>query len=143
MLPLVRKPTLTDRRTDFRHFSLGLIAAAATGAGVVSLPFLIGGPVAILAFLFAVPIWGVGLMVLGAPIWFALSAFGIRSRGAATLLGAVLSGGVVLAIDRSGLGLVIAMLVALAGMLAAFAGWGVAYRTAVPPREHQINEVFG
>jgi hypothetical protein len=143
------------RRTDPGQFIVGMLAAAGTGAGLVSLPFMIMGPFVLFALLISGMVWAFGVTVLGIPAWLVLGWFGIRSRWAATCLGAALSGGVVaayLSLDAQGgvspwsaIGnaLWAPLLIGMTGALAGFVGWGVAYRPDVPPSEAEIDQVFG
>ena len=131
------------RRTDFRRFSLGMFAAALSGAGLVSLPFLLLGPLAILAFLIAIFPWTAGVWFLGAPLWLLLARFGIGSRWAAMALGAVLSSVAMYIASGREFGIPVSVALGLAGGLAGFIGWGVAYRPETPMPDREIDEVFG
>ena len=130
------------RRTDFRRFALGMLAASVTGAGLVSVPFLIGGPIAILAFIIAIFPWTVGVWTVGAPLWLILTRFGVSSRWAAMILGAILSGAAMGIVGGHDFGLMLPIALGLAGGLAAYVGWGVAYRPDVPLPAADMAEAF-
>jgi hypothetical protein len=119
------------------------LAAGSTGAGLVSLPFLVLGPFVVFVFLLAAAVWIVGLVLMGMPVWLILVRFGVRSRWASMILGATLSGGVPIAVAGGEVGLPFAVAISLAGATAAFVGWGVAYRKDLPRPEDEIDEVFG
>jgi hypothetical protein len=120
-----------------------MFAAALTGAGLVSIPFIIFGPLALLAFLIAVIPWIAGVWVLGAPLWLLLSRVGIGSRWAAMVLGAALSSVAMYVASGQEFGVPLSVALGLAGGLAGYIGWGVAYRPDAPIPDSDVDEVFG
>ena len=100
----------------------------------------VGAPLAMIFFLFSLPVWASGLIAIGVPGWIALHALGWRSRSAGAAFGGVATFGVSLIL---GLRLNPSMadkpwgLIPLAGVLAlmgAVVGWTVA-ATAYAPDE--------
>jgi hypothetical protein len=115
-------------------------------------PFILFG---IIAFPIAAFGFGAGVISLGAPAWLVLNRLGVRSRGAAMVLGGSLTSGFVIVwsvITRqmgispllaAAQSLWMAGALGLAGAAAALVGWGVAYRPDVRRAETEIDEVFG
>lgn len=136
------------------RITLALIVGALAGAGLVTGLVLVtaiftgGGGLALvyatLAFGIALPVWFVGLLVIGLPAWVVLRAFGLRSRRAAAGAGAVLAGGaaalwagLLSALSRSSTHELLTMvpfLIAMA-LIGAVVGW-VAARVAYPKGAH-------
>lgn len=103
-------------QTSLPRAFLGLLAGALVGAALVACVSLWGTPLAELrqrgfsdfrfVFLYALPIWAVGLAVVAPLPWLILHRWNVRSWTAAAAAGAILTFIVVLAILTYGFGLV-------------------------------------
>jgi hypothetical protein len=138
------QPTAVRPAVSVGRVALALIVGALTGAGLVAGLVLVisvftnGGFALIyaaLALVVALPIWFLGLLVVGLPAWGVLRALGLRSRQVAAGVGAVLAGmaaalwtGLLNALARSSTHewlVAVPFLVAIA-MIGAVVGWVMA-----------------
>jgi len=85
----------------FGMAALALLAGALAGAAITTSPAALmamgrreGYGFAFVIFLAAFAVWSLGLVTFGAPAWCALHRRGLRSRGAALILGAGLASAV-------------------------------------------------
>ena len=138
------QPTAVRPAVSVGRVALALIVGALTGAGLVAGLVLVigvcsGGGLglvyAALALVIALPAWFLGLLVVGLPAWGVLRALGLRSRGVAAGVGAVLAGvaaalwaGVLNALARSSTHewVVAVPFLAAIAMIGAVVGWVMA-----------------
>lgn len=87
-----------DSQTTLLRATLALAVGAAVGGAMVALPVVIsevrdggtstdGLPGAIFLFYAATFVWGLGLTLVGGPVWWRLHRRGLRSRWTAVLVG--------------------------------------------------------
>jgi hypothetical protein len=122
-------------KTTPGRFVQSFFATAAVGGILASLPH---GLAMVFISPIAIIVWMSGLLIVGWPCWSLLCAIGLRSRAAAIIQGAVLPAAIVFAlkIDFSVIGTVpvpvMAAVHAVAGAVAAWVGWSIAYRREFP-----------
>lgn len=76
-----------ERETTLGKAAAGLAVGGVAGAGLTGVACLMGGPLAIIVFLFALPIWFGGLFLIAAPGWWVLHRLGARCQQAAMIYG--------------------------------------------------------
>lgn len=148
----MRTWTLRGRGYAAGAFLAGLV----TGAGLSSLPGLLGGPFVIIAFVIALAPWIVAMTFLGGPLWLVLHRLGLRSPLHFALGGAgmAFTGTVILLLMLDGMrpagvpatgsldaALVVAALLAGVGAVVGVVMQLIAYERGLPSPA-RVGEVF-
>lgn len=138
---------MTRRATSMDRITLAVLAGSAAGGGSVALWLLVVGAAGIgevtlqgvlaglvmttVAFTYVSAIWGVGIVLLGGPVWFALHLMKLTSPLAATATGGLMAWGGANAIFGPAFE---PHLFFLAGAIIGWIIQRIAYRPITPPQ---------
>lgn len=119
---------------------LSLVAGGLVAGVVMVLGSLFAGVIGLLIGIIAVPIWLLGMIAVGAPIWAILHACGHRSRKVARVAGAIGGGLAVFAVaavflGAEGYGVVLVAVITVAGALSGCMGANVVWTLAYEGRD--------